>query len=36
VFLVISIFNGHYGTWCYLPLAAFVSFDRVSDQPLVS
>lgn len=31
----LTFFNGHYGTWCYLPLAAFVTFDRERDQQLV-
>lgn len=30
-----AFFNGHYGNWCYLPLAAFVSFDRDPTQYLV-
>jgi hypothetical protein len=30
----LSFFNGHYGTWCYLPVAGFVTFDREADQYL--
>jgi hypothetical protein len=26
----LSFFNGHYDTWCYLPVAGFVQFD---DEP---
>lgn len=32
----LSFFNGFYDTWCYLPLLAFVSFDRESEQSLVA
>jgi hypothetical protein len=31
----LTFFNGHYATWCYLPLAAFVTFDGERDQHLV-
>jgi hypothetical protein len=31
-----SLFNGFYGTWCYLPLVAFVSFDGDPEQYAVS
>jgi hypothetical protein len=31
-----AFFNGHYGNWCYLPLAAFVSFDEDPMQYLVT
>lgn len=30
----LSLFNGHYGTWCYLPMAAFLQFDEEPDQYL--
>jgi len=30
-----SFFNGHYDTWCYLPLLGFVSFDDEPEQYLV-
>ena len=30
----LSFFNGHYGTWCYLPVAGFVTFEREADQYL--
>lgn len=30
----LSIFNGGYDTWCYLPLAGFLSFDKEPDQYL--
>ena len=29
-----TLFNGHYDNWCYLPLLAFLSFDRESEQYL--
>ncbi|MDQ7088464.1 MAG: transposase [Acidobacteriota bacterium] len=29
-----SLFNGHYGSWCYLPLLGFLSFDNEPDQHL--
>ena len=29
-----TLFNGYYDTWCYLPLLAFLSFDRESEQYL--
>lgn len=32
----LSLFNGYYGEWCYLPLVAFVSFDDEADQYLVA
>jgi Transposase DDE domain group 1 len=30
----LTFFNGHYDTWCYLPVAGFVSFNREPDQYL--
>jgi Transposase DDE domain group 1 len=30
-----AFFNGHYDTWCYLPLLGFVSFDDEVEQYLV-
>lgn len=30
----LSFFNGFYDTWCYLPLLAFLTFDREPDQYL--
>jgi hypothetical protein len=27
-----TFFNGHYDTWCYLPLLGFVSFDDEAEQ----
>jgi hypothetical protein len=30
-----AFFNGHYDTWCYLPLLGFVSFDGEAAQYLV-
>jgi Transposase DDE domain group 1 len=30
-----AFFNGHYDTWCYLPLLGFVSFDHEAEQYLV-
>jgi hypothetical protein len=30
----LSFFHGHYGTWCYLPLLGFLSFDQESEQHL--
>lgn len=32
----LSLFNGHYDSWCYLPLLAFVSFNDESDQHLLA
>jgi len=32
----LTLFNGHYRSWCYLPLLAFVTFDREEDQHLVA
>nr|MEE4268362.1 IS1380 family transposase [Candidatus Krumholzibacteria bacterium] len=32
----LSLFNGHYDSWCYLPLLAFVSFDNEKDQHLLA
>jgi len=32
----LSFFNGHYDTWCYLPVAAFVRFDDEPEQHLVA
>lgn len=28
----LTFFNGHYDTWCYLPVAGFLSFNREPDQ----
>ena len=30
----LSFFNGHYDTWCYLPVLGFVSFNDESEQYL--
>ena len=30
----LSFFNGHYDTWCYLPVAGFVQFDAEPEQYL--
>lgn len=30
----LSFFNGHYDTWCYLPLAGFLKFDDEPEQHL--
>src|SRR6266581_9296158 len=30
----LSFFNGHYDTWCYLPVAGFLSFNDEPDQYL--
>jgi hypothetical protein len=30
----LSFFNGHYDTWCYLPVAGFVQFDEEPEQYL--
>jgi hypothetical protein len=30
----LTFFNGHYDTWCYLPLLAFLTFDREPEQYL--
>lgn len=32
----LSFFNGHYDTWCYLPVAAFIRFDDEPEQHLVA
>lgn len=32
----LSLFNGHYDTWCYLPLLGFVQFDDEAEQYLVA
>jgi hypothetical protein len=32
----LSLFNGHYRSWCYLPLLGFVSFNDEPEQYLVS
>jgi hypothetical protein len=32
----LSFFNGHYDTWCYLPVAAFVRFNDESEQHLLT
>jgi Transposase DDE domain group 1 len=30
----LAFFNGHYDTWCYLPVAGFLSFNEEPDQYL--
>jgi hypothetical protein len=30
----LAMFNGHYDTWCYLPVVGFLSFDDEPDQYL--
>jgi hypothetical protein len=30
----LSFFNGHYDSWCYLPVAGFITFDREPEQYL--
>src|ERR1700726_686075 len=30
----LSFFNGHYATWCYLPVMGFVSFNEEAEQYL--
>jgi hypothetical protein len=32
----LTFFNGHYDSWCYLPLLAFVTFDDEAEQHLVA
>ena len=32
----LSLFNGHYDTWCYLPVAGFVQFDDEAEQYLLT
>ena len=32
----LTFFNGHYNTWCYLPVAGFVTFDDEPEQYLVA
>jgi len=32
----LSLFNGHYGSWCYLPLLAFLQFDDEAEQYLLT
>lgn len=32
----LTFFNGHYDTYCYLPMAGFVSFDQEVEQYLVA
>jgi hypothetical protein len=32
----LALFNGHYGTWCYLPLLGFLRFDDDPEQDLVA
>lgn len=32
----LSFFNGHYDTWCYLPVAAFIRFNDEAEQHLVT
>ena len=31
-----TLFRGFYGTWCYLPLLGFISFDDAPEQHLVA
>ncbi|HEV2032745.1 MAG TPA: IS1380 family transposase [Candidatus Dormibacteraeota bacterium] len=30
----LAFFNGHYDTWCYLPVAGFLTFDNEAEQHL--
>ena len=30
----LTLFNGHYDNWCYLPVACFLQFDEEADQYL--
>jgi len=30
----LTLFNGHYDTWCYLPVAGFIEFDSEPEQYL--
>ena len=30
----LTFFNGHYGSWCYLPVAGFLTFNREAEQYL--
>jgi len=32
----LAFFNGHYDTWCYLPVAGFLSFNEEPDQYLIA
>ncbi len=32
----LTFFNGHYNSWCYLPVAAFVTFNGEPEQYLLS
>lgn len=32
----LTFFNGHYDTYCYLPVAGFLSFDQEAEQYLVT
>jgi hypothetical protein len=32
----LTFFNGHYNTWCYLPVAGFVTFNHEPEQYLIS
>jgi hypothetical protein len=32
----LTFFNGHYDTWCYLPIAAFAQFDEEPEQYLLA
>jgi hypothetical protein len=32
----LSLFNGHYDRWCYLPLLAFATFNDENDQHLLA
>jgi hypothetical protein len=31
-----TFFNGHYDTWCYLPLVATLTFNDEAEQYLVA
>ena len=32
----LSFFNGHYDTWCYLPVAGFLTFNEEAEQYLLA
>jgi hypothetical protein len=32
----LSFFNGHYDTWCYLPVVGFLTFENEAEQYLVT
>lgn len=32
----LSFFNAHYDTWCYLPMAGFITFDEEPEQYLIA